>query len=139
MENDDRLQQLEDPSDEQVENQAQEAELLGRRDFLRSLNKWSMAVIGGAIAGGLLSVPEANGWVNSRGSWANRSGGGAAWANRGATWVNGGRAVVTGGNWINRGGAWINGGGGWVNRSGGAGWINGHGGGGSAAWVNRRG
>ena len=103
---------------------AADAELISRRDFLHSLKKWSKAVIGGVLLGGLLPTPEA------RADWVNRRGGG------GGSWVNGGRAWVnSGGSWVNRGGSWINGGGGWVNRGGGS-WVNGRGGGG---WVNRRG
>jgi hypothetical protein len=116
---------------------AEEVELRSRRDFLKSLKKWSQAVIGGVVLGALVpnSKVEA-GWINSRGSWAN-GGGGGGWANRGASWVNGGGGWInSGGGWVNRGGTWVNGGGGWVNRGGG-GWVNSHGGGGS--WVNRRG
>jgi hypothetical protein len=98
-----------------------ERELLNRRNFLRGLGKWSLAVIGGVALGAVAGPSEASGWVNTRGSWINGPGAGG-WANRGASWINGGGA------WINRGGTWVNGGGG--------GWINGRGGG---AWVNRRG
>jgi len=114
---------------------AEDVELLRRRDFLKSLRKWSPAVIGGVVLGALLSSSEVEaGWVNSRGSWIN-GGVGGGWANRGATWVNGaGGWINSGGSWVNRGGTWVNGGGGWVNRSGG-GWMNGGGGG----WINRRG
>src|ERR1700742_4550201 len=83
-------------------------EMLNRRNFLRGLGKWSLAVIGCAALG---SVPEqsmAGGWVNRRGSWVNGPGAGG-WVNRGGTWINGGG-----------GGAWVNGAGGgaWVNRRG---------------------
>jgi hypothetical protein len=88
----------------------------GRRNFLRSLGKWSAAVIGAVLLGGAAPRSSASAWVNTRGSWVN--GGGGGWANRGGSWANGG------GGWINRGGG------------GGAGWINGGGGGG---WINRRG
>jgi hypothetical protein len=87
-----------------------------RRAFLRSLGKWSAAVIGAVLLGGATPRSTASAWVNTRGSWVN--GGGGGWANRGGSWVNGG------GGWINRGG----GGAGWINR-----------GGGSAGWINRRG
>ena len=103
------------------ENTADDTELLGRRDFLRSLNKWSRVVIGSALFGGaivkLSALPEAE-----AAAWANRGGGGAAWANRGGggAWANraggGGAWANRGGAWANRGGAWINGGGAWVNR-----------------------
>jgi hypothetical protein len=99
---------------QQMADTAEEAELLRRRDYLKSLKKWSQAVIGGVILGALVPGSKAEaGWVNTRGSWVN---GGGGWANRGASWVNGG------GGWINRGGSW----------------VNGHGGGGGS-WVNRRG
>ena len=100
---------------QQMADTVEEAELLRRRDYLKSLKKWSQAVIGGVVLGALLPGSKAEaGWVNSRGGWVN--GGGGGWANRGGSWVNGG------GGWINRGGSW----------------VNGHGGGGGS-WVNRRG
>ncbi|MCM8620946.1 MAG: hypothetical protein NFW16_04205 [Candidatus Accumulibacter sp.] len=84
------------------DNTADDPMLTGRRDFLRSLNKWSKVVIGSALFGGAMlklgAVPDAE-----AGAWANRAGGGGAWANRGGAWAN-------------RGGTWINGGGSWVNR-----------------------
>lgn len=97
-----------------------EQELKTRRDFLKSLGRWSSIIIGAAALGGLMPPEQAAGWVNGHVGWVNARGGG---------WINGGRA-------------WINGGGGgasWVNRSGGggAGWVNRSGGG--ASWVNRRG
>lgn len=84
------------------DNTADDTMLMGRRDFLRSLNKWSKVVIGSALFGGAMlklgAVPDAE-----AGAWANRAGGGGAWANRGGAWAN-------------RGGTWVNGGGSWVNR-----------------------
>ena len=60
-----------------------------RRDFLRSLGRWSAIIIGGGAA------------------WVNKAGGGG-----GAAWVN--RAGGGGGGWVN---AWGGGGGAaWVNR-----------------------
>jgi hypothetical protein len=108
-----------DRHDEQVQK--------SRRDFLRSLGRWSAIIIGGAALGGMMGPSEAadrvngggGGWVNARGGggsagWVNRGGGGGAgWVNRGG-----------GGSWVNRGGGWINGGGG--------GWVNSRG-----SWVNR--
>jgi hypothetical protein len=105
---------------EQNQETNDEEQLLGRRDFLLSLKKWSKVVIGGIVLGRVLSGTGAE----------------AAWVNRRATWVNG-AGGGGGGGWLNRGGSWINGGGGWINRTGG-GWLNGGGGGGSS-WVNRRG
>jgi hypothetical protein len=70
-----------------------------RRAFLRSLGKWSQAVIGGVLLGsGLTASQSAN-----AGAWINRRGGYG-----GGGWINGG-----GGGWINRRGG---GGGGWFNR-----------------------
>ncbi len=84
-------------------------EVQERRAFLRSLGKWSQAVIGGVLLGGGLTVSHRA----SAGAWANRRGGYG-----GGGWINGGGG---GGGWINGGG----GGGGWVNRrGGGGGWIN---------------
>ncbi len=123
-----------------MEEKVDEVELICRRDFLKSMKKWSQAVIGGIVLGALVPSSETEaGWVNSRGSWVNHGGGGG-WANRGASWINGGGGWLNGGgggSWVNRGGTWANGGSGWVNRSGGSGWLNNHGGGGG--WVNRRG
>lgn len=97
-----------DESDlEKGEESVREKRLVGRRDFLRGLKKWSAIVIGGATLSHFAEpTARAGGWVNRRGGW-----------------INGG------GSWVNRGG-----GGGWVNRGGG-GWVNGRGGGGS--WINR--
>ena len=67
-----------------------------RRDFLISLGRWSKAVIGGVLLGGLL-VP---GRDAEAGDWGNRGGG-------------------RGGSWINFGGGW-----GWGPRPWGWGWYN---------------
>src|SRR5262245_61819484 len=91
--------------EKQIAEVVDEAELLRRRDFLKSLKKWSQIVIGGIVLGGLSP---------------NKTDAGAAWVNSRGGWVNGG-----GGGWVNRGGTWVKGGsGGWVNRHGGGGWIN---------------
>ena len=105
-----------EPDVEQAEAQQEDPEVSDRREFLRSLGKWSTAAIAAILLSETLPANNAAAWVNRRGSWVNGAGGGA--------------------NWINRGGTWVNGGGGWINRGGG-GWLNGRGGGGS--WVNRRG
>lgn len=111
---------------------AEMPDIAARRTFLRSLGKWSQAVIGGVLLGGALTESQdAKAWVavgGGGGGWVNRYGGG-------------------GGGWVNRaggGGGWINGGGGggsaaWVNRygGGGGGWVNRYGGGGGG-WINRR-
>ena len=87
----------------------QERTLISRRNFLAGLRKWSTAVIGVAVVGGVLLPEEVDaGWVNRGGSWINGGGGGVAWANRGIAWANRGIA------WANRSG----GGGSWVNRRG---------------------
>lgn len=95
-----------------------------RRRFLRSLGKWSQAVIGGVLLGGALARSEqAGAWV-AAGGYRGTAAGGAA-----GSWVN----RYGGGGWVNRyggGGGWINGGGG------GGGWVNRYGGGG-AGWINR--
>jgi hypothetical protein len=75
----------------------EERELSDRRDFLRSMGKWSTA----AIAAILLSEPApshaASGRVNSRGSWITRGGSGI---NRGGVgWLN---SRGGGGSWVNR-------------------------------------
>ena len=87
-----------------VAEAVEEDDRLDRRDFLKSLKKWSQIVIGGIVLGGLTPNKTEAGWLNSRGGWIN--GGGGGWVNRGGSWINGG-------------------GGGWVNRRGGGGWING--------------
>jgi hypothetical protein len=115
------------PEDHGANTEAQdEQEQKSRRDFLRSLGRWSAIIIGGAALGGTIGSPDSEGSVNGgRGGWVNARGGGgsAGWVNRGgggAGWVN----RSGGGSWVNRGGGWINGGGG--------GWINSRG-----SWVNR--
>jgi hypothetical protein len=107
-------------------------DIAARRTFLRSLGKWSQAVIGGVLLGGALTESrDAKAWV------AVGGGGGGGWINRyggGGGWINGGGGGSAG--WINGGG----GGGGWVNRYGGggsAGWVN-RAGGGGGGWINRR-
>ncbi len=115
MENDNKLKQVE--NDARLSPEQDQVERAGRRKFLRSLGKWSMAVIGGVV-GAAAAPGEAPAWINrrGRGGWLNRRGGGGGWLNGG-------------------GGGWINGGGGWINASGGGGWVNRRGGGG---WFNRR-
>lgn len=82
----------------------EERELSDRRDFLRSLGKWSTAAITAILLTESSPSDEASGWANSRGSWVNRGGGG--WVNRGGSWANGGGSWLnSGSNWINRGGS----------------------------------
>jgi hypothetical protein len=80
-------------------------QLKNRRDFLKSLGKWSTIIISGIALGGIVAPGDAAGWLNG--------GGGGAWIN----------SRDGGGGWVNRSGG---GGGGWVNRSGGGGgsWVN---------------
>jgi hypothetical protein len=74
------------------QDEQEEGQLKSRRDFLRSLGRWSAILIGAAVGGNLLDTPEASGWVNGGRSWVNaRGGGGAGWVNRGG-----------GGSWVNR-------------------------------------
>ena len=86
-----------------------------RREFLRSLGKWSQAVIGGVVvSSALIHSRPADAWAAARGA-----GGGTAAVGARGGWVNG----AGGGGWANRAGG---GGGAWVNRYGGGGgsWIN---------------
>ena len=80
-----------------------DGQLKNRRDFLKSLGKWSTIIIGGVALGGMVTPEDSAGWLNG--------GGGGGWIN--------GRG---GGGWVNR-----SGGGGWINGSGGGGggsWVN---------------
>jgi hypothetical protein len=79
---------------------ANDAQQKNRRDFLKSLGKWSAIIIGGVALGGMVAPNEAAGWLNGGGGggWVNARGGGG------------------GGGWINKSGG--GGGGSWVNRRG---------------------
>jgi hypothetical protein len=129
MAKDDKLEPIEELLDEE--------ELVSRRDFLVGLGKWSKIVIGLALLGGTLAIPE-NDAAAAAFSW-NNGGTGVGWANHGGGWANryggGGWGNIGGGGWGNRGGGgWGNrGGGGWGNRGGGS-WANRRGGGGWANW-----
>ena len=80
-----------DQDDEQQNNLFEEPEepaAQERREFLRSLGKWSQAVIGGVVLGGAVTTsPQAQAnWYNRGGGWHNRGGG---WFNRGGGgWAN---------------------------------------------------
>ena len=60
------------------EPEVAEPDLRDRRDFLIGLGKWSKAVIGGVVLGGVMlpgKEAEAVGWSN-HGNWVNLGGGG---------------------------------------------------------------
>ena len=112
-----------------------------RRNFLVSLGKWSKAVVGGVVLGGMLAPhrdAKAWGWANrggGNGSWVNFGGGGWGWGwGRPWGWYN--RPGWYNRGWYNRahGPGWYNRGG-WYNRPYGPGWYNGTGWGGG--WGNR--
>ncbi len=69
MENDNRMKQADNEA--QQSGDPDEIEMAGRRKFLRSLNKWSMAVIG-AISLDAATPAEGSAWINRRGGWPNR-------------------------------------------------------------------
>ena len=73
-----------------------------RREFLRSLGKWSQAVIGGVVVGGALTTSEpAEAWYNGGGGMDVPPGERDSYY-RGSGWGN------RGGSWYNRGGGWGN-------------------------------
>ena len=97
MANDEQLKQMDGTKLDQPSSEEQLQ--LSRRDFLAGLRKWSAAVIGVAVVGGIMAPAETDaGWINGRGGWLNAVGGGG-WINRGGSWING---HVGGGSWINR-------------------------------------
>jgi hypothetical protein len=109
-----RRAQMTDQNDvQQNESTADKPAVQERRNFLRSLGKWSQAVIGGVLTGGVLTITP----VEAQSDWNNGAGG---WGNRDSSWYN------RGGGWYNRhGGGWYNRhGGGWHNRRGGGDWYN---------------
>jgi hypothetical protein len=88
--------ELNEPDNEPLD--PEKRELSDRRDFLRSLGKWSTAAIAAILLTESSPSGEASGWVNGRGSCLNRGGGGrvnraGSWANGGGSWLN---AEVTG-------------------------------------------
>ena len=48
----------------QQQEPEQEREAKSRRDFLKSLGKWSAIIIGCTALGGLMAPDESAGWVN---------------------------------------------------------------------------
>ena len=90
-----------------VDAESNDVQRKNRRDFLKSLGKWSTIIIGGIALGGVVAPDETAGWLNGGGgSWVNARGGGG--------WVN--RSGGGGGGWVNRSGGGS--GGSWVNRRG---------------------
>ncbi|MEZ5602476.1 MAG: hypothetical protein R3F36_16770, partial [Candidatus Competibacteraceae bacterium] len=73
-----------DQDDEQHSNSIEEPVEQERRDFLRSLGKWSQAVIGGVLLGGAATASDPA-QAQPVGTWYNRGGG---WHNRGGGWYN---------------------------------------------------
>ena len=87
-----------------VDAEPNDSQLKNRRDFLKSLGKWSTIIIGGVALGGMVAPKDTAGWLNGGGGWVNARGGGGGWVNRsgggGGGWVN--RSGGSGGSWINR-------------------------------------
>ncbi len=88
-----------------LDAESNDAQRKDRRDFLKSLGKWSTIIIGGIALGGIVAPEDSAGWLNGGGGWVNARGGGGGWVNRSG-----------GGGWVNRSGG--GGGGSWVNRRG---------------------
>ncbi|MBK8182359.1 MAG: hypothetical protein IPK63_05350 [Candidatus Competibacteraceae bacterium] len=114
-----------------TESEVVEPDLEDRRNFLIGLGKWSKAVIGGVVLGGVLlpgKEAEAVGWSN-RGNWVNLGGGGPGWGwpgwGYGPGWYNGRGWYNQRPGWYNRRRGWYNRG--WYNRPR---WVNG-------GWINR--
>ena len=69
------------------ESAGEDLEARDRREFLISLGKWSKAVVGGVLLGGVLAPDreaEAQGWESGGGSggiWYNSGGGWGGWIN----------------------------------------------------------
>ncbi len=84
--------------------EANDSQQKNRRDFLKSLGKWSTIIIGGVVLGDMMASRDTAGWLNGGGGWVNARGGGGGWVNRsgggGGGWVN--RSGGGGGSWINR-------------------------------------
>ena len=88
----DRVNELDTQSDnEQLDPEV--LELSDRRDFLRSLGKWSTAAISAILLIESSPANEAAGWVSRRESRANGPG---AWLNSRTNWMNRGGSRVNG-------------------------------------------
>lgn len=112
-------------TDQECESRPQDAgtiepEQRERRNFLLGLGKWSKAVIGGVVMGGLLAPgrdaqAQTLGWANSNNgdnTWVNFGGGNWGWGpGWGMGWNNWPRQWNNGG-WLNQ--PWYNGG--WLNQ-----------------------
>lgn len=102
---------------------------LRRRDVLRSLGKWSRAVIIGVICGEMMPARAVN-WNDCRNndSWLNSSGSGGHWINSydSETRLQGGDSGNPPRDGKPRGRPWLNGNrDGWTNRQGcGGTWVN---------------
>jgi len=55
---------------------ANDSQLKNRRDFLKSLGRWSTIIIGAVGLGGMVAPDDAAGWLNGGGGWVNARGGG---------------------------------------------------------------
>lgn len=111
----DQMNELETQSDiEQLDPEA--VEISDRREFLRSLGKWSTAAIAAIVLIESSPSNETSGGVNRPGSWANRR---DARLNRPTNRIAPPASSAVDGALIDRGG------GGWLNsRGGGGGWVN---------------
>src|SRR6478672_6274662 len=92
-----------------TERNAEEQEIQNKRNFLRSLGKWSLAVIGCA-ASRSNAMPAGGKWAYARGSWINgslvsESQPRSSLLANGGGWTNRSEAVVSGASdgWINGG------------------------------------
>lgn len=68
---------------EDPEGQREDPEVSDRREFLRSLGKWSAAAIAAILLSESLPANGGGGWINrGGGGWLNSRGGGGSWVNR---------------------------------------------------------
>jgi hypothetical protein len=81
---------------EEAESSGEYSKLVGRRDFLMGLRKWSQPVIVGIVLGGFVAPELEAGWVNAGGRWVCKgrgASGGARSINRHRCSINLGRSV----------------------------------------------
>ena len=50
-----------------LDAESNDAQLKNRRDFLKSLGKWSTIIIGGIALGGVVAPEDSAGWLNGGG------------------------------------------------------------------------